>query len=93
MTKRCLWSIANVVSILACGFLSTDNVFGNEPLKFEEDVLELMEPAIIPDPVNGERWWYAPSPRAHLFAHKYRHRLEKMLLSKEVDVKADEGKM
>jgi hypothetical protein len=40
MTKRCLWSIANVVNILACGFLSTGNVFGNEPPKFEEDVLE-----------------------------------------------------
>ena len=86
---RGFWNLVLLlVSILSC---CLNTAYGNEPPVFEEDVLELMEPAIVPDPVNGEHWWYAPSPRAHLYSHKYRHRLEKMLRNKNIGVKADEG--
>jgi aminopeptidase N len=34
--------------------------------------LSLLEPAIVPDPVDGiSRWWYTPSRKAHIFRHNY----------------------
>lgn len=46
---------------------------------------EFLEPATVPDPQDGGRWWYAPSPRAEMFSHKYRH-----LIRAEQHLKANE---
>ena len=37
------------------------------------DVNELLtlEPAVVPDPVDGSRWYYTPSRKAHIYRHKY----------------------
>ena len=37
---------------------------------------EFLEPATVPDPQDGGLWWYAPSPRAQMFSHKYRRMLQ-----------------
>jgi len=38
----------------------------------DEVELSLLEPAIVPDPVDGiSRWWYTPSQKAYLFRHNY----------------------
>ena len=50
-----------------------------QPLIYWRDDPELMQPTIMPEPVEGERWWFAPSRRAHLYAHKYQRRLEQMM--------------
>ena len=49
-------------------------------LELSEDELSLMEPAIVPEPEDGGRWWYAPSRRAHLYSHKSKSRLIRDLL-------------
>ncbi|KAI9551545.1 hypothetical protein GHT06_021878 [Daphnia sinensis] len=37
----------------------------------EVELLQL-EPAVVPDPVDGvSRWWYTPSQKAHIYRHKY----------------------
>jgi len=51
----------------------------NPPLIYWRDDPELMQPTVMPEPVEGERWWFAPSRRAHLYAHKYQRRLEQMM--------------
>ena len=30
-----------------------------------------LEPAVVPDPVDGSRWYYTPSRKAHLYRHNY----------------------
>jgi aminopeptidase N len=38
----------------------------------DEIELRLLEPAVVPDPVDGvSRWWYTPSQKAHIYRHKY----------------------
>ena len=38
----------------------------------DEIELSLLEPAVVPDPVDGvSRWWYTPSQKAHIYRHKY----------------------
>lgn len=38
----------------------------------DEVELRLLEPAIVPDPVDGvSRWWYTPSRKAHIYNQKY----------------------
>lgn len=44
---------------------------------------EFLEPATVPDLEDAGRWWYAPSPRAELYSHKYRHLLRNQLLMRE----------
>lgn len=52
---------------LAFGFGIQSNDYGLDPVE-----LSLLEPAIVPDPVDGvSRWWYTPSRKAHLFRHNY----------------------
>ena len=29
------------------------------------------EPAIVPEPIDGSRWWYTPSRKAHLYRHRF----------------------
>lgn len=37
------------------------------------DLLELLEPPIVPDPSNpGDRWWYTPSRKAHLYSNRFK---------------------
>lgn len=37
------------------------------------DLLELLDPPIVPDPINpGDRWWYTPSRKAHLYSNRFK---------------------
>jgi len=40
---------------------------------FGLDVNELLtlEPAVVPDSVDGSPWYYTPSRKAHMYRHKY----------------------
>lgn len=49
-------------------------------MELSEDGLSLMEPAIVPEPEDGGRWWYTPSLRAHAFSHRSKGRLIRNLL-------------
>lgn len=43
----------------------------------DEVELRLLEPAVVPDPVDGvSRWWYTPSQKAHIYRHKYPKNIE-----------------
>ena len=45
--------------------------FQTENGLLDEVQLRLMEPAVVPDPVDGvSRWWYTPSRKAHLYNRK-----------------------
>jgi len=54
-------------------------------VQFKDDDLQLLEPAIVPDPAPGGSWWYAPSRRSTGYAKKYENRVNKMLASKATD--------
>ena len=60
-----------VISALASGY--------EPPLIYWRDDPELMEPTIMPEPVEGERWWFTPSRKAHHYSHKYQRRIDQMI--------------
>ncbi|KAI9551913.1 hypothetical protein GHT06_022250 [Daphnia sinensis] len=71
-----IWNLRLFFSLiiigLAFGFDVQSNANGLDP-----DELSLLEPAIVPDPVDGvSRWWYTPSRKAHLFRHNYPSNVE-----------------
>ena len=49
------------------------------PLVYWRDDPELMEPMIMPEPVEGQRWWFTPSRKAHHYSHKYQRKIEQMM--------------
>jgi aminopeptidase N len=55
--------------------IAVTSAFGNIQTQFDgpdEVELRLLEPAVVPDPVDGvSRWWYTPSRKAHIYRHKY----------------------
>ncbi|XP_046631005.1 aminopeptidase N-like [Daphnia pulicaria] len=55
--------------------IAVASAFGNIQTQFDgpdEVELRLLEPAVVPDPVDGvSRWWYTPSRKAHIYRHKY----------------------
>lgn len=54
-------------------------------MELSEDGLSLMEPAIVPEPKDGGRWWYTPSRRAHMHAGKSKSRLMQNMMSNKVN--------
>jgi hypothetical protein len=55
-------------------------------LELSEDGLSLMEPAIVPEPEDGGRWWYTPSRKAHIHSGKSKSRLmQSLMLSNKVN--------
>ena len=43
----------------------------------DEIELRLLEPAIVPDTVDGvSRWWYTPSRKAHIYRSRYPKNIE-----------------
>ncbi|KAI9561562.1 hypothetical protein GHT06_012521 [Daphnia sinensis] len=54
-------------------------------LELSEDGLSLMEPAIVPEPKDGSRWWYTPSRRAHVHSAKAKSRLMQKMMSNKVN--------
>ncbi|EFX81628.1 hypothetical protein DAPPUDRAFT_317254 [Daphnia pulex] len=68
---KTFWNLQFVLVLIA---ISSAFGFGVQP-KYEgpdEVELSLLEPAVVPDPVDGiSRWWYTPSRKAFLFRHNY----------------------
>lgn len=68
---KTFWNLQFVLVLIA---ISSAFGFGFQP-KYEgpdEVELSLLEPAVVPDPVDGiSRWWYTPSRKAYLFRHNY----------------------
>ena len=61
-----------IVVSSAFGFGIQSNYEGPDQVE-----LSLLEPAIVPDPVDGiSRWWYTPSRKAHIFRHNYPKNVE-----------------
>lgn len=54
-------------------------------LELSEDGLSLMEPAIVPEPKDGGRWWYTPSRKAHFHSAKSKSRLMQKMMSNKVN--------
>ena len=55
-------------------------------LELSEDGLSLMEPAIVPEPEDGGRWWYTPSRKAHIHSVKSKGRLmQNLIMSNKVN--------
>ncbi len=55
-------------------------------LELSEDGLSLMEPAIVPEPEDGGRWWYTPSRKAHIHSAKSKSRLmQSLMMSNKVN--------
>lgn len=80
---------ASLLAIISCSVAVKSSTLWKLPgdfyptpstLELSEDGLSLMEPAIVPEPKDGGRWWYAPSRRAHLHSHKSKSRLIRDLL-------------
>lgn len=44
-------------------------------IELSNDELSLAEPAIVPEPTDGSRWWYTPSRRAHIHSQNAKNRL------------------
>lgn len=43
----------------------------HENAVIDANELLTLEPAVVPDPVDGSRWYYTPSRKAHIYRHKY----------------------
>lgn len=55
-------------------------------LELSEDGLSLMEPAIVPEPEDGGRWWYTPSRKAHIHSAQSKSRLmQSLMMSNKVN--------
>lgn len=44
---------------------------GIEDFNVVDGVDVLLQPAIVPEPVEGARWWYTPSRKAHIYRHRH----------------------
>lgn len=65
--------------IVASRDFSSDDSFANgSPSLFMDFEMELMEPVIVPEPENGNPWWYTPSRKAPTFKHRYQSALNKL---------------
>lgn len=50
---------------------SDENFLWNSRIpELSDDGFSLMEPAVVPEPREGERWWYAPSHRTRFHSHR-----------------------
>lgn len=53
--------------------------------ELSDDGYNLMEPAIVPEPEDGGRWWYTPSRRSHQHSHRSKSRLMREMMSNKVN--------
>ena len=60
-------------------FEDAEKLLQSSTLELSEDGLSLMEPAIVPEPEDGGRWWYAPSRRSQMFSTRSKSQLLKSM--------------
>lgn len=70
---RALWIIAFLFTCTSCAPFASVKDAKKLPQFVDED-LQLLEPAIIADPVDGGSWWYAPTRKGHPMRNQYQQR-------------------
>lgn len=64
--KMRLFTSLVIAALVFCCSASDEEAF---PL--DEVELRLLDPPVVPDPVDGSRWWFTPSRTAHIYRHRY----------------------
>lgn len=57
-----------IIAVIAFGYASAT---GEDAFQLDEVELSLLDPPVVLDPVDGSRWWYTPSRKAHFYRHRY----------------------